>query len=49
MPDTVDTLRALFNGTDLGTVGWQSLGWALAVIAVFLPLSVLRFRRASTH
>jgi ABC transporter DrrB family efflux protein len=46
---TVDTLRALFNGTDLGTAGWQSLGWALGVIAVFLPLSVLRFRRASTH
>jgi len=46
---TVNTLRALFNGTDLGTLGWQSLGWTLGVIAVFLPLAVRKFQRASTH
>jgi ABC transporter DrrB family efflux protein len=46
---TVNMLRGFFNGTDIGTNGWQSLAWAFGVIAVFLPLAVLKFRRASSH
>jgi ABC-2 type transport system permease protein/oleandomycin transport system permease protein len=44
---TVDTLRGLFNGTPLGNEGWEALAWAVGVIAVFLPLSVLKFRRVA--
>lgn len=46
---TVNTLRGFFNGTEIGSDGWQSLGWAIAVIAVFLPLSVLKFNRAAAR
>jgi ABC transporter DrrB family efflux protein len=46
---TVNTLRGFFNGTDIGSDGWQSLAWAFGVIAVFLPLAVLKFGRAATH
>jgi ABC-2 type transport system permease protein/oleandomycin transport system permease protein len=45
---TVDVLRALFNGTALGSSGWQSAAWTVGVLLVFLPLSVARFRRVST-
>jgi ABC transporter DrrB family efflux protein len=44
---TVDTLRALFNGTAVGSAGWQVAAWMIGLIAVFLPLSVAKFRRAS--
>ena len=44
---TVDTLRGLFNGTDIGSSGWQMAAWMTGVVAVFLPLSVAKFRRAS--
>jgi ABC transporter DrrB family efflux protein len=46
---TVNTLRALFNGTALGDAGWQALAWAIGVIVVFAPLAVLKFRRAAGH
>jgi ABC-2 type transport system permease protein/oleandomycin transport system permease protein len=44
---TVDTLRALFNGTSVGSAGWQVVAWMVGLIVVFLPLSVAKFRRAS--
>jgi ABC-2 type transport system permease protein/oleandomycin transport system permease protein len=44
---TVDTLRALFNGTPAGSAGWQMAAWMIGLVAVFLPLSVAKFRRAS--
>jgi ABC-2 type transport system permease protein/oleandomycin transport system permease protein len=44
---TVDTLRALFNGTSVGSAGWQVAAWMIGLTAVFLPLSVAKFRRAS--
>jgi ABC-2 type transport system permease protein/oleandomycin transport system permease protein len=44
---TVDTLRALFNGTTVGSAGWQMAAWMIGLIVVFLPLSVAKFRRAS--
>jgi ABC-2 type transport system permease protein/oleandomycin transport system permease protein len=44
---TVDTLRALFNGTPVGSAGWQMAAWMIGLVLVFLPLSVAKFRRAS--
>jgi ABC transporter DrrB family efflux protein len=44
---TVDTLRALFNGTEVGSAGWQVAAWMIGRVVVFLPLSVAKFRRAS--
>ncbi|HEY0485582.1 MAG TPA: ABC transporter permease [Mycobacteriales bacterium] len=44
---TVNTLRALFGGTPAGSAGWQMAAWMAGLIAVFLPLSVLKFRRTS--
>jgi ABC-2 type transport system permease protein/oleandomycin transport system permease protein len=44
---TVNALRALFDGTPVGTNVWQSLAWSFGVMALFLPLSVRKFRRAS--
>jgi ABC transporter DrrB family efflux protein len=46
---TVNTLRAFFNGTGLGSDGWQALAWGVGVIAVFLPLAVLKFGRAASR
>ncbi len=46
---TVNTLRAFFDGTPLGSDGWQALAWGVGVIVVFLPLAVRKFRMASTH
>jgi ABC-2 type transport system permease protein/oleandomycin transport system permease protein len=44
---TVNALRAWFDGTPVGNAAWQSLGWGLGVMAVFLPLSVWMYRRVS--
>jgi ABC-2 type transport system permease protein/oleandomycin transport system permease protein len=43
----VDSLRGLFNGTQLGNAGWQTMAWIVGLFVVFLPLSVAKFRRAS--
>jgi ABC transporter DrrB family efflux protein len=44
---TVNAMRAWFDGTPVGSTAWQSLGWGLAVMAVFLPLAVRMYRRVS--
>jgi len=41
----VDALRALFLGGPAATEVWWSLGWIAGILAVFVPLSVSRFRR----
>ena len=45
----VDTLRGLFNGTEIGSSAWEALAWTFGVLVIFLVLSVRRFRRASLH
>jgi ABC transporter DrrB family efflux protein len=42
----VDAARALFLDTPAGNDVWLSVVWCLAIIAVFAPLSVWRYRRA---
>ncbi|MEA2687069.1 MAG: type transport system permease protein, partial [Actinomycetota bacterium] len=41
----VDALRALFLGGPAARSVWLSLVWIAAILAVFVPLSVARFRR----
>jgi ABC-2 type transport system permease protein len=45
----VDAARALFVGPSAPNDVWLSLFWALAIIAVFAPLSAWRYRRAVTR
>jgi len=44
----VDTIRAWFNGSEAGSDAWWALGWAVAILLVFMALSVRTFRRATT-
>lgn len=41
----VDTVRALSLGGTVGASLWQSLAWIGALLAIFVPLSVNRYRR----
>lgn len=40
-----DTLRHWFNGQPATSSVWEALAWAIVIIAVFMPLSISRFRR----
>jgi len=44
---TVDALRALWVGTPAGNSVWLAALWSIGLIAVFAPLSVARYRRAT--
>ncbi len=44
---TVDAMRALWLDAPAGDSIWLSLLWAIGLIAVFAPLSVSRYRRAT--
>lgn len=46
---TVNSLRALFDGTPLGNNLWQALAWIAGVLAVFVPLAVSLYRRTTTR
>ena len=45
----VDAARALFVGTPAGNDVWLAVVWSLAIIAVFAPLSVWRYRSARSR
>ncbi len=58
MSATVAALRQLFGNPNPGTAhpAWPlrhpagtSLAWSLAILAVFVPLSIWRYRRAAAH
>lgn len=44
---TVDAMRALWLGAPAGDNVWGAFAWALAILAVFAPLAVARYRRAA--
>lgn len=44
----VDAMRALWLGAPAGNSVWVSVVWAVALIAVFAPLSVARYRRTTS-
>ena len=46
---TVDAIRAWTLGTPIGTSGWQALGWCLGILAVFMPMSVARYKRTASR
>ncbi len=43
----VDALRALFLGGPAATLVWKSLAWIVAIVVVFVPVAVYRYRRLS--
>ena len=43
----VDAMRALWIGTPSGNYVWEAVLWSLAILAVFAPLAVARYRRAT--
>ena len=46
---TVDAIRAWTLGFPIGTAGWQALGWCLGILAVFMPMSVARYKRTASR
>ncbi|HEV7584220.1 MAG TPA: ABC transporter permease [Solirubrobacteraceae bacterium] len=44
---TVDAMRSLWLGAPAQNNVWGAVVWALAIIAVFAPLAVARYRRAA--
>lgn len=44
---TVNAMRALWLGRPAGNNVWEALLWIVAIIAVFAPLAVARYRRAA--
>jgi ABC transporter DrrB family efflux protein len=44
---TVDAMRSLWLGAPAGNNVWGAVVWALAIIAIFAPLAVARYRRAA--
>jgi ABC transporter DrrB family efflux protein len=45
----VDAMRHLWVGAPAGNSVWGAVVWSLAIIAVFAPLAVSRYRRAAGH
>jgi ABC transporter DrrB family efflux protein len=43
----VNALRSLWIGTPAGNYVWGAVVWSLVIIAVFAPLAVARYRRAT--
>ncbi|HYM56944.1 MAG TPA: ABC transporter permease [Solirubrobacteraceae bacterium] len=44
---TVDAMRALWVGAPAGDSVWGAVMWSIAIIAIFAPLAVARYRRAA--
>ncbi len=43
----VDAMRSLWSGAPAGNYVWGAVVWAVAVLVVFAPLAVARYRRAA--
>jgi ABC-2 type transport system permease protein/oleandomycin transport system permease protein len=43
----VDAIRALWLGAPAGDSVWKAFVWSFAIVAVFAPLAVARYRRAA--
>jgi ABC-2 type transport system permease protein len=44
---TVDAMRSLWLGAPAGNDVWGAVVWCVAIIAIFAPLAVARYRRAA--
>ena len=47
MTQVVDAVRALVLGQPAGTEAWVSLAWSVAIVAVFAPVAVAAYGRAT--
>ena len=45
----VDAMRALWLGAPAGDSVWGAVAWSLALIAIFAPLAVAKYRRTATR
>ena len=45
----VDAMRGLWLGAPAGDAAWGAVAWSLALIAVFAPLAVARYRRTTAR
>ena len=45
----VDALRSLWLGAPAGNSVWGAVAWSLVILAVFAPLAVRRYRRATAR
>jgi ABC transporter DrrB family efflux protein len=43
----VNAVRALVLDRPVGSAGWQTIAWCAGILAVFVPLSVSRYRKAA--
>jgi len=43
----VDAMRALWVGAPAGNYVWGAVAWSIAILVVFAPLAVARYRRAA--
>jgi ABC-type polysaccharide/polyol phosphate export permease len=43
----VDAIRSLWLGAPAHNYVWGAVVWSLAIVAVFAPLAVARYRRAA--
>jgi ABC transporter DrrB family efflux protein len=46
---TVDAMRHLFVGTPAGNSVWGATLWGVGLVALFAPLSVMRYRRVASR
>ena len=46
---TVDAMRSLWLGVPAANNVWGAVAWSVAIIAVFAPLAVMRYRRATSQ
>jgi ABC-type polysaccharide/polyol phosphate export permease len=44
---TVDAMRSLWLGAPAGNNVWGAFAWTVAIIVVFAPLAVARYRSAT--
>jgi ABC transporter DrrB family efflux protein len=45
----INAVRALVLGQPIGSTGWQALAWCIAILAIFVPLSVSLYRNKTAH
>ena len=45
----VDAMRALWLGAPAGDSIWGAVAWSVALIAVFAPLAVAKYRRTAAR
>ncbi len=43
----VDAMRALWLGAPAGNSIWGAIVWSIAILAIFAPLAVSRYRKAA--